>query len=375
MALVSPYDWEVPGGVQAQVSGLAAALSSAGCTVVVAAPGAPHHHPPAADYELVPLGHSVRISVNGSVAPVAPTPAAVARCLHLLNRRHPDVVHVHEPLTPGPALAAASLGPRPIVATFHRADADALYRTAGKALRGIAGRIAVMAAVSEAARDTAIDVLGERARDMTIVPNGIDVNGAPREAFEAAAARADTRTPPTLTFVGRHEERKGLGVLLEALSQLDVDLELNVVGDGPQSAELRRRFAGDRRIHWLGAVSDEARGRVLAATDLFVAPSLGGESFGVVLLEAMASGAPVLASDLPGYRLAVGDGGAAHLVPPGDPAALATAIGTLVGDPDERQRLRKAGRKRAETFSMDTIAARYLELYEAAGLRTRRGGP
>lgn len=385
VVVVSPYDNGVPGGVQSQVRALAAALARRDCEVVLAAPGvdgAGRGH--GGNYEVAALGRSFRVSANGSRAPVAPTPAAVARCLRLLARRRPDVVHVHEPLVPGPSLATAALGPRPIVATFHRAGSDRWYRGEGQLLGGLIRRVSCMVAVSEAARATAVEVLGPSVAAMPIVPNGIElrhpgVDDADRAATEGSGAGElatdegeNGNVPvgngrPTIVFVGRHEPRKGLEVLLAAVSRLGSPARLVVAGDGPQTPLLRRRYGADRDIEWLGEISDDARAELLAGADLFVAPSLGGESFGVVLLEAMAAGVAVLASDLPGYRLAAGDGGAARFVRPGDPGALSAAIGELLADPGARARLSYAGRLRAEAFSMDAIAERYLELYRAAG--------
>jgi phosphatidylinositol alpha-mannosyltransferase len=391
LGLVCPYEWGIPGGVQTQVAGLAAALGRMGHSVIVIAPHSSSRRlvragggggdsispgvsgadsPPGAPatnerYRVVAAGRSIPIPVNGSMAPVAPTPAAMARTVRALRRFRPDVVHVHEPLTPGPSLAAMFGGPRPIVATFHRSGTDPLYMAEGRLLGAVTARAGRCVAVSEAAAATARAALGRHlaGSDLVIVPNGVDLGIYARARQEAAGTPA-TLAPDgrTIVFVGRHEDRKGLRVLLEALSGLPPEVRLDVLGAGPLTAELRRGFP-DQRIHWLGAVSDEAKARSLASADLFVAPSIEGESFGVVLLEAMAAGTAVVASDLPGYRMAGGE--AARFVPPGDPRLLACALTALLTHPGQRQRLVEAGEKVALAHSMESIARRYEDLYRS----------
>ncbi len=362
-----PYDLGVPGGVQTQVTGLAEELSLLGHAVVVIAPGAPG--PPAGRpgpvrYERA--GKSIGIPVNGSRAPVCLDPRSVPATLRALRRRQLDVVHVHEPMAPLVGLAAAAFGPRPVVATFHRSGSDAAYLAEGRALRPVTRRLAAAFAVSEAARETAGDVLG--LRDLPIVPNGVRLSaggrrtsGAPVPGSPGRISGAPVPGPRRIAFVGRHEERKGLSVLIDAMAGLGGDVALDVVGDGPRTAALRQRTSGDNRICWLGRLDDTSKAAVVAGSDLFVAPSLRGESFGVVLLEAMAEGTPVLASDLPGHRAAAG--GAAVFVPAGDASALAGAISSLLGDEEARASLSAAGRARAEECSMAAVARSYVELY------------
>jgi phosphatidylinositol alpha-mannosyltransferase len=202
---------------------------------------------------------------------------------------------------------------------------------------------------------------------MPLIANGVDLR---RYAHDVGADEPPSG-PLTIVFVGRHEERKGLVVLLEAFERLRKDAasqqvrhaRLNVVGDGPATVQLKERFGSDDAISWLGAVDDAEKARELASADVFVAPSLRGESFGVVLLEAMAAGTAVIASDLPGYRLAAGD--AARFVPPGDAPTLATALEAVLEDAHERARLRGLATERVRGFSLDAIAEQYMELYEA----------
>lgn len=362
VALVCPYSCTVPGGVQAQVLGLARALEAVGDEVVVVAP-ADEPAGAVAPAELggarfIAVGHSLPVPVNGSRAPVAPWPTTMARTARALRSVAPDIVHVHEPLVPGAALAALALGPRPVVATFHRSGLDAAYRAYGRVVGPLADRLAATFAVSAEAAATARTALRRHAGALEIVPNGVEL-----ERF--ADVEPVVSTAPTVVFVGRHEQRKGLAVLLEAARRLAPDVELWVLGDGPDSEHLRRSAPAGRPIVWLGRVDDATRAARVAGADLYVAPSLGGESFGVVLLEAMAASTAVVASDLPGYRLAAGD--AAAFVAPGDPGELAATITRLLADDGARRRLVEAGTRRAAEHSMAAVAARYRAAYGVAG--------
>ncbi len=358
--IVSPYALDRFGGVQQQVDGTAAALARLGDSVAVLAPGegtARDHH----GYRLYPTGRSIAVPINGSRAPVGPTPAAYRAVLRTLDEFAPDVLHVHEPLVPGPSLFALRAFSGPTVGTFHRARPGQVYPLWGHALGSTVGGIAVQVAVSEAAADTAAAAVGREFRRDRIVPNGIDADGI----------GSRSRVPqdePTILFIGRHEPRKGLGVLLEAVTRLATAPRVWVVGDGPERAALRRRYDDDR-IRWLGAVDDEEKFTLLASADLLVAPSLGGESFGVILLEAMAAGVAVVASDLPGYREAAGS--VARYAPPGDAVALAAAIDAVLTDAVERSRRAEAGRAAAQQFDFAAIGATYRDLYDLAADRHR----
>jgi phosphatidylinositol alpha-mannosyltransferase len=169
---------------------------------------------------------------------------------------------------------------------------------------------------------------------------------------------------PTIFFCGRHEPRKGLEVLLEALQQLPADVRLWVASNGPDTARLQATYAGDPRVEWLGRITEDEKAARLQGASVFCAPALGGESFGVVLLEAMAAGTAVVASDIPGYRNVAAPGRDAVMVPPDDPSALAAALRTILTDDDLADGIRSAGTTRVESFSMDRLAALYLERYE-----------
>lgn len=349
IAQVCPYSLTPPGGVQAQVLGLARSLRTLGHDVRVLAPC----DGPPPDAGVIPLGKSVPLAANGSVAPIAPDPACASRTMRALRDEAFDVVHVHEPLVPGPALTTLLVSDRPSVGTFHRAGASSAYAAFRPIAKRIAARLALRCAVSEDARSTAHDALGGT---YELVFNGIEVD---------RFAKADTVPVPSrsILFIGRHEPRKGLATLLESLRHLPADVTVLVAGDGPQTAEFQERHAGEGRISWLGRISDEDKARYLRSVDVFCAPSISGESFGVVLLEAMAASVAIVASDLPGYRNVARPDEHALLVPPGDPAALARGLTRVLEDAALRRRLLDAGDARSEEFSMDRLAGLYVDHY------------
>lgn len=361
VGLICPYSLSLPGGVQGQVLGLAGALRRLGVEARVLGPC----DGPPPDPSVTPLGNSVPMASNGSMAAIAPDPAATLRTIRALRDEAFDVVHLHEPMVPGPALTALVFSDGPLVGTFHRAGESPAYKAARPFVRWAATRLARRAAVSEEARDTAAAALGGT---YELVWNGID----PRR-FEAVAP--SPKRHRTILFVGRHEPRKGLAVLVDALAELGPDVSLWVIGEGPETDRLRRRTAGDRRVEWLGTVSDTEKVARLRAADVFCAPSLSGESFGVVLLEGMAAGAVVVASDLVGYRNVARPGVDAVLVPPGDVAALRGALRWALDGGPGPAALVEAGHRRAEHFSLDRLARRYTEMYdEVVAAATPRSG-
>jgi phosphatidylinositol alpha-mannosyltransferase len=245
------------------------------------------------------------------------------------------------------------------VGTFHRAGSSVAYRVLRPLVRAAAGRLAARCAVSSTAEATARDALGGT---YDIIGNGIDLD-------RSASAEPWPTTGPTVLFVGRHEERKGLGVLLEALRRVGpgTDLTAWVAGEGPETQRLARLHPPSDRLLWLGRVDDDELASRLAGAQVMCAPSLGGESFGVVLLEAMAARTAVVASDLPGYAEVVGDHGV--LVPPGDAGALARALEAVAADAvDGTGRcspgVLQAALVHAAQWSMPSVAARYVALYE-----------
>jgi len=351
IGLVCPYSLTVPGGVQGQVLGLARSLRSMGHEVRVLGPC----DGPPPDGGVTALGKSIPTAANGSVAPLAPDASAQLRFIRAVRDEGFEVLHLHEPLSPGATLTACLLKPTPLVGTFHAAGGSAAYRYLRPAVRWVAGRLDLRCAVSDDAQQLAARYLGGRYERLF---NGIEL-----EPFIKATPWPTDR--PTILFLGRHEERKGLAVLLEALSELPRDVRLWVAGDGPETDRLQRQVAGDPRVEWLGRVSDAEKAARLRGADVYCAPSLRGESFWVVLLEAMAASTPIVASDLAGYRKVARDGHDALLVPPGDATALAAALRRVLADRSTAEELVASGDQRAAEFSMDTLAERYVEHYRA----------
>lgn len=367
VAHVSPYALAVPGGVQAHVTALSAALRKAGHEVVVIGPGtaAPGGTPDGT----IAVGRPLAVPFNGSVAPIALGPGAARATRRAIGRIEPDVIHVHEPLVPWAGLAAATSDLAPVVGTFHAwSDASRLYRAGRPVARRVAERLAVRVAVSEAAAAYHAGALGLSTSRFRLVPNGVDV-----ARFADAEPFGELVDPerPALLFVGRLERRKGLEPLVRAFTRLKTDrpeLRLLVVGDGPErdrcQALLPARLRAD--VQFLGRVGHDDLPRFYASCDLAVAPSLGGESFGIVLLEAMAAGRPLVASDIPGYRTVATDGRQGRLVPPGDPVALAAAIGALLDNPALRRAMAEDGRRTVAGYDWSRVAARVADAYVEA---------
>jgi phosphatidyl-myo-inositol alpha-mannosyltransferase len=350
VGLICPYSLSVPGGVQYQVLGLARSLRGLGHEVRVLAPC----DGPPPDAGVTPLGASIPTAANGSVAPIAPDPSAQLRLFRALRDESFDVLNLHEPLVPGPNMTACLFKSAPLVGTFHAAGTIGAYTWGRPALRWVASRLDRRVVVSADARDLAETALGG---SYELLFNGIEVD-------RFAKATPWPTEGPTILFIGRHEPRKGLAVLLDAMASLPPWVRLWVGGDGPDTDALRRRHAGDPRIEWIGRISDEEKARRMKAADVFCAPSLGGESFGVVLLEGMAARSATVASDLPGYRNVARSGIDALLVPPGDHEALGEALGRVLADAELAARLVEGGIARAQRFSMDGLAEKYTELFD-----------
>ncbi|HEX2235919.1 MAG TPA: glycosyltransferase family 4 protein [Actinomycetota bacterium] len=373
VALVCPYAWDRPGGVQSHVRALARALRRRGHEVGVLAPRArPLAGPgaaPAVGDGVTLVGRSVPIPANGSVAPLSFGPGAGAATRRALREGRADVVHLHEPLIPSVSLLALLNTVAPTLGTFHAAALRSLgYGVSRPLLERAARRLDRRAAVSEAARAL---VARYFPADYAITPNGVEV---PRfRDAEPASWGAGRR----ILFVGRLEPRKGLDVLLRAMAELAApETGLVVAGEGPEALPLRalaRRLRLD--VTWLGRLDDGDLARAYRRADVYCAPNSGGESFGIVLLEAMAAGAPVVCSDIAAFRAVAGEG--ARFVAPGDHRALARALGDVLAHPAEAERLRRAGARVARRFDWDVLAGDVENLYEecvAAARSERRAG-
>lgn len=368
IGMVCPYSWDVPGGVQVHIRDLAEEFIARGHEVSVLAPG---DDDAAMESYVVSAGRAVPVPYNGSVARLTFGPVSASRVRRWLSDGKFDVVHVHEPASPSLGLLTLWWAEVPVVATFHQANPrsramSAAYGILQSAFEKISARIAV----SEEARKLPVEHLGG---DPVLIPNGLYV-----DRFAAAKPRPEWQgTRGTLSFLGRLDEpRKGLPVLLTAWPQICAarpGVRLLVAGRG-DIEEARRKIPAEYRdaVTFLGAVSDEDKAAMLASSDVYIAPHTGGESFGIVLAEAMAAGAPVLASELVAFRAVLDGGRLGVLVPVGDAEALAAQALALLDDPSRRERLRAAASVGVRRYDWATVAEEILAVYEmavAAGAR------
>jgi phosphatidyl-myo-inositol alpha-mannosyltransferase len=359
--LVCPYSWTTPGGVGAHVANLARALRERGHEARVLAPADGPVEP-----GVISVGRSFPVPYNGSIARLAFGPRVAGRVRVAVRRGRPDILHVHEPFAPSVGLLAVTATRVTAVATFHAsAGGSRIYRAASPALRPVYRRLAGRIAVSEEARSTVEKVLGDGIR---VIPNGVDCSrfaGLPSPVGE------------TILFVGRLEQRKGAPIMVEAFTQLAQRrplAELVLVGEGPERRDVEAAIpdALRERIVPTGRVDAAELPQMFGRASVVCAPSLGGESFGIVLLEAMASGRPVVASSIPGYAAVVRDGVDGILVSPGDAAALAGALETLLADPARASAMGRAGAQRARSFDWSVIARQVEDVYAEALERPRK---
>lgn len=365
VGMVCPYSLDVPGGVQSHVRDLAEALIDLGHSVSVLAPADDEQSLPA---YVVPAGRAVAVPYNGSVARLAFGPLSAARVRRWLREGSFDVLHVHEPVAPSLSLLACMAARGPIVATFHTANprSRALLAAQG-ALQPVLEKIRGRIAVSAAARRVQVEHLDGGAVE---IPNGVAV-------ARFAGARPLDGWPGgggAIGFLGRFDEpRKGFPVLLAAFARLAAErpgLRLLVAGPGePEEAldglspELRAR------IVLLGLVSEVDKARMLRSVDVYAAPNLGGESFGMILTEAMAAGTPIVASDLDAFRAVLDGGAAGVLFPTGDDAALAAALAALLDDPARRLALAARARDTVAAYDWPLVAAQVVAVYETVSAR------
>lgn len=360
IGLVTPYVYPLPGGVNEHVGQLHANLKLRGHDVRIIS--STHGLQRASEGDVIRLGRGFSVPTNGSIGTVTLSPRYVRRTAELLADERFDLLHFHEPLVPflSPILLRQSECVN--IATFHAfAGWSAAYQVMGRSLRGSVGRLHGRIAVSAAARHFI-----ERyfPGDYKLIPNGVDL---PRYQNARPIERWLDGTP-NIVFIGRFESRKGLLVLLKAyrtLRRSERECRLLVVGAGPQEREVRRYIAtrGLRGVELLGRLVDDEKARILATADVFVSPATGQESFGLVLLEAMASGTAIVCSDIHGYKGVVRRDEQALLVPPRDAGALAEAIARLLDDPALRARLGASGRERAQQFGWPNITAKVDDYY------------
>jgi phosphatidyl-myo-inositol alpha-mannosyltransferase len=366
VGIVVPYSWSFWGAVVEHAELKAAALRKRGHDVRIVIGNDPpgsftrllhprlgrHDEPPP---EVIPVGRSVIVPANGALPNIVLSPRTVGRVRRALERERFDVLHLHEPLTPAICVATLALARCPVVATWH-ASGPLRWATFGKPIWGfLIDRIDYRIAVSEPARESAARHHGG---EYELIPNGVLI------PEHADPARREHR----IVFLGRHEPRKGLHVALRAWPEIRrrTGARLRVIGADPLAVGLllARLRVPDDGIDVLGFLSQEELTQELLHAKALVAPSLGGESFGMILTRAFACATPVVASDISGYR-GVMEPGAGVLVPPGDPAALAEAVERLLADEPRREALGRGARELAQAkYSWDDIAGRLTEIYE-----------
>ncbi len=375
--LVSPYDFDHPGGVNNHIRHLARQLRRRGHGVTILAPGTASDEASREEGEvrIYRIGRPVPIPSNGSVARISLSPRLARRVRQILGQERPDVIHLHEPFLPALPLTVLHLARTATVGTFHASGSNAgglVYFYARPILRRFAARLDARIAVSRAARDFVAPYFPGTYR---IVPNGVDL-----ERFQARGPGVpeleDGR--PTLLFVGRFEEpRKGFRTLLRAYTLLlpeFPELRLAVVGEGSPQA-FAHLLPREGEVRFLGRVPEEELPRYYRSATLFCAPSTGGESFGIILVEAQACGAPVAASRIDGYREVIRHGENGWLVRPGDPVAWAVALARLLGDRPLRERLRTGGLRAAQRYDWRRLALEIESIYlETLMARVRRQG-
>ncbi|WP_067564189.1 glycosyltransferase family 4 protein [Nocardia acidivorans] len=372
IGMVCPYSFDVPGGVQAHVVELAQVLIERGHKVSVLAPAA--DDTPLPDY-VVSAGRAVAIPYNGSVARLSFGPTAYTRIRRWIAENDFDVLHIHEPNAPSLSMLALKIAEGPIVATFHTSTTKSLVlSTFQGVLRPYHEKISGRIAVSELARRWQVEALGG---DAVEIPNGVDV-----PAFaHAPLLEGYPRVGGTVLFLGRYDEpRKGMEVLLGALPELvrrHPDVQVLIVGRGDE--ERLRREAGENASHlrFLGQVSDQEKASAMRSADVYCAPNLGGESFGIVLVEAMAAGTAVVASDLDAFRRVLRDGTAGMLVPVGDADLLAQALDTVLTDSGRRDELIRTANQVVGEYDWPVVAEQILRVYETVtvgDMRVRTAG-
>ncbi|MEA2446799.1 MAG: phosphatidyl-myo-inositol alpha-mannosyltransferase [Actinomycetota bacterium] len=357
IGIVCPYAWDRFGGVQSHIRSLSETLRGRGHRVGVIAPSMTSGRSGSQEGDVMLIGRSLGIPANGSVAPLAFSPQAATALGRAVNAFGPEVLHLHEPLIPSLSLLALWRETFPIVGTFHAsAESSWAYGAARPALKKAVEKLTVRTAVSEAARELVARYYPGK---YELTPNGVQTD-------RFAGPHVSQPGGKRILFLGRIEKRKGLEVLINAMTHIrDLEATLTIAGTGPQKAACRRLAAKlDVPAEFIGGVPDEDLPDLYRSADVYCAPGLGGESFGIVLVEAMAAGAPVIASDIPGYRAVSED--AALLVPPDSPEDLAAALRRVLMDDDLAGKMREASTKVARRYDWNRLAVGIERIYEAA---------
>lgn len=362
IGIVNPYSWDVPGGVGFHIRDLALKFRSRGHDVRVLTPSSSRD---LLDW-ISSAGQSVSVPFNGSVANISVSPAALRRTRRWLADNAFDVVHVHEPVVPSVSMAAAMLSSAPLVGTFHAALGRSVSRAIASApMRLYMERIGVRIAVSEEARRTLIEHHGG---DAVIIPNGVETASFRRASTDPRWMATDSR--PVIVFLGRLDEpRKGLSVFagaIEGVLDKMPGARFLIAGRG-DTPEIRRQVArfGDS-VSFLGGISDEEKASLLTGASVYVAPQTGGESFGIVLVEAMAAGTAVVASDIPAFRAVLEDGRAGVLFETGSSAALVDQLLGLLADKARLEDLSEAGQRASLQYDWEVVADKVFEVYRLA---------
>lgn len=348
--MISPYSWGVPGGVNRHVEGLSNALRKRGHLVWVMAPDGDRSG------EIISAGRSVPVPFNRSVARVALDPRAIRTVISIRGSGF-DLAHIHEPLVPLPSLLSLALLPVPLVGTFHaaREEGSVVYAVGKGIFRPLLERLEARIAVSPAALGFVSKYFPGSYR---VIPNGVDTERFSPGGVNLRERLALRDDDFVFLFVGRNEPRKGLGLAVEAFRRVRerrAEARLLVVG--------ARDVPRERGVMSLGVVDEESLPSAYRTADVLLAPSLGGESFGMVLVEAMACGVPVIASDIPGYRYVLQGGTGGRLTPVGSVVALEETMMEILEEPSLRERLAVEARRRAEEFSWERVALQVEEVY------------
>jgi phosphatidyl-myo-inositol alpha-mannosyltransferase len=374
IGMVCPYSFDVPGGVQSHVLQLADVMHARGHDVSVLAPASPEAHISLPDY-VVSGGKAVPIPYNGSVARLRFGPATHRKVKRWLSEGNFDVLHLHEPNAPSLSMLALNIAEGPIVATFHTSTTKSLTLSVFEPiLRPMHEKIVGRIAVSDLARRWQMEALGS---DAVEIPNGVDVG-----AFASAPLLEGYPRPgKSVLFLGRYgEPRKGMAVLLAALpavAERFSDVEVLIVGRGDED-ELRDD-AGKlaKHLRFLGQVDDAQKASAMRSADVYCAPHIGGESFGIVLVEAMAAGTAVVASDLDAFRRVLVDGKVGRLVPVDDAAALATGLIEMLEDDATRERYVDAASEAVRRYDWSVVERQIMRVYETvagAGAKVQVAG-